>query len=311
MKWILCGKNDAAVQCLEFLVDARDEVHVVGIAGDDGKDGWQLSLRKAAERLGVAFEQPRRINADDVVESLARSGADALISIQYDQILRAKLFRAVPFPCLNFHFALLPRHRGVSPMAWAILEGDDEAGVTLHHMIPDIDAGDLLAQKAVPIEPDDSARDLYDKVSVATVELFRECHPFREELLGRRLVQDGARACYHRSGDFDFSLRDIDWRRPAAELHPWLRALIFPPFQYPETRLGSRTLCVTAVAGEVGDRTSHPPGTVVSTGPDQLRVATGRGSVGILGLCDASDAGDAERRVGGIDARIREGDRFQ
>ena len=109
-----------------------------------------------------------------------------MVSIQYDQILRASLFDAVPFPCLNLHFSLLPRHRGVNPIAWAILSGDSEAGVSLHHMVPDIDAGHVIDQRRVPIDPGGTARELYDALAAACFELFRDSLPFSRALLDGR-----------------------------------------------------------------------------------------------------------------------------
>jgi len=286
VKWILAGKNDAAIASLELLVERGDEVLVVGVHGDDGRDGWQRSLRKAATRLGVRFEQPRRIHAPDVLERLAGFGARALISIQYDQILRAPLFEALDRPCLNLHFSLLPRHRGVSPIAWAILSGDREAGVTLHHMVEAIDAGDLIAQQRVPIGPEDTAREIYDATSQAAAELFRSSHPFSDSLLATRLPQDPAAASYHRAGEFDFSQRTVDWSRPAGELQRWLRAMIFPPHQHPEIRCAGRVLAVTRVGGELAAAAPAPPGSVVEVSPRGARVACAGGTLWIAGLAD-------------------------
>ena len=128
-----------------------DEVWVIGTFGDDGIDGWQRSLVAAADRLGIRCSQPKRINDPVAIAELAAFQADALLSIQYDQILRGALFQQIGCRCLNFHFALLPRHRGVSPIAFAVLEGDAEAGVTLHEMVEQIDAGQVIQQRAVPI----------------------------------------------------------------------------------------------------------------------------------------------------------------
>ena len=263
MRWVLCGKNDAAVHALAFLVGTGDDVLAVATHGDDGRDGWQCSFRAEAERLGVPCERPRRINDGASIERLAAHRADALLSIQYDQILRDPLFRGIGCPCLNLHFALLPRHRGVAPIAWAVLAGDAEAGVTLHHMVEDIDAGDVVAQRSTPIRSDDTARDVYDRVSRAAVELFTACYPFGAELLATRLQQDPRKASYHRSGDFDFSQRTVDWTRDAASLHAWLRALIFPPLQRPETALDGRRLAIDGVAGFLLGPAGAPPGTAV------------------------------------------------
>lgn len=286
MRWILCGKNDAAAAALEMLVERGDEVLVVAAAGDDGRNGWQRSLRGTAERLGLRVEQPRRINAAPFVRDLADFDADALLSIQYDQILKAPLFEALACPCLNFHFALLPRHRGVQPVAWAILSGDAEAGVSLHHMVEAIDAGDVLAQRTVPIDPAGTARELYDALSRACIALFGDAYPFPVELLERRLVQDPARACYHRAGDIDFSQRRTDWRRPAPELQRWLRAMIFPPFQHPETRWRGRDLRIERVAAGVGAAVDAEPGRVVSRSGASVEVAAGGGTIRILSLGD-------------------------
>lgn len=292
MRWILCGKNDAAVTILEFLIEQGDEVHVVATRGDDGKDGWQRSLVGAAGRLGVPVECPRRINDPGFVAKLAGLSARALVSVQYDQILKDPLFESIGCPSLNLHFSLLPRHRGVAPIAWAILEGDTRAGTSLHHMVEAIDAGDVLAQRAVSLDPEDTARDLYDKVSSAASGLFRECYPLPDELLGRRLVQDAAVACYHKGGDFDFSERSVDWSRPVDELHRWLRAMIFPPMQYPQTHIEGRAWTLRRLAPQVGARAASPPGTVLASGPDGVEVAAAGGTIRITDLIplEASDA---------------------
>jgi methionyl-tRNA formyltransferase len=282
---LLAGKNDSAALALEFLRERGDEVLVVGIRGDSGTDGWQRSLVAAARALGVACEQPPRINEPATIARLRAWRPDLLVSIQYDQILKEPFFRGIGCPCLNLHFALLPRNRGVAPIAWAIVEGDRETGATLHHMQVDIDAGDVVAQRAVPIAATDTGRVLYDKVSHAADELFRESYPFGPGLLGRRIPQDPRIATYHRNGDFDFSRRDVDWTMEAARLQRWLRALVFPPFQFPLFMLGGRKLAITAVAGEVG-ATRAAPGSVLAADASALEIAAKGGSVRIRGCAE-------------------------
>jgi methionyl-tRNA formyltransferase len=305
MRWVLCGKNDAAAHALAFLVEKGDDVLAIATHGDDGHDGWQRSFRAEAARLGVPCERPRRINDAASIERLAAQRADALLSIQYDQILRDSLFQGVGCPCLNLHFALLPRHRGVAPIAWAVLAGDAEAGVTLHHMVEDIDAGDVIAQKSTAIRPDDTARDVYDRVSRAAVELFEDCYPFGAELLATRLQQDARVASYHRAGDFDFSRRTVDWTRDASSLHAWLRALIFPPLQRPETALGGRRLAIDGVAGSLLGPAGAPPGTVIGRPADGVDVAAGDRALRITRLIDLERPDSGE-----VAGQIAVGDRF-
>ncbi len=289
MKWILCGKNNAAVASLEFLVGQGDEVWTIGNRGDDGRDGWQRSLKAAARRLGMPFDQPPKISDPEFVSRLARFGATAMISIQYEQILRANLFRAIGCPVLNLHFALLPRHRGVAPVAWAILEGDDRAGVTFHHMVEDIDAGDVIAQRELPIDPELTARELYDRLTAAATSLFQESYPFGSELLGRHRPQDPSRGCYHRGGDLDFSNREVDWKQPAAELQRWLRAWIFPPLQLPATTLNGRRVLIRRVAGVLGPSMAGSPGDVLANSEAGIEVAAADRSLRITELADPAN----------------------
>jgi methionyl-tRNA formyltransferase len=288
VRFVLCGKNDAAVESLGFLVEKGNEVLAIGVAGDEGRDGWQRSLKRAAETRGIPFEQPGRINDPAFVDRLRAFAPDALISIQYDQILKNILLQGLGAPCLNIHFALLPRHRGVSPIAWAVYDGDAKAGATLHHMVEDIDAGDLIAQRAASIAPDDTAREVYDKVSDAAAGLFRECYPFPPSLLEQRLPQSDERAVYHRAGDFDFSKRRIDWLRPADELHRWIRAMIFPPLQYPEAMLGGRLFQVTRLNALIGPPAPLEPGSVVARSAELIDVAARDGVIRITGIREAS-----------------------
>jgi len=297
VRWILCGKNDVSVEALELLVARGDEVWVIATRGDEGRDDWQRSLRKAAADLGVRCDAPAKINAASFVERLADFGATALLSLQYDQILRGPLLRAIGCPCLNFHFALLPRHRGVAPIAFAVLAGDREAGVTLHRMVEDIDAGDVLDQRAVTVGATDTAREVYDAVSRAAVALFCDRYPFGSDLLNGGRVQDSTSASYHRQGDFDFSTRTIDWQRAAVELQRWLRAMIFPPFQFPEIEWEGRVLRVCAVGPAIGASGDAPPGTVVARDTDGLEVAAIDGTVRIAGFVDI-DASELPVEVG-------------
>ncbi len=288
MRVILCGKNDAAVHALDHMLENGDDVWIVGTHGDDGEDGWQRSLVGAAREKGVDLVQPKKINAPEFIDQLKGYGADLLISIQYDQILHEPLFSLIGCPCLNLHFSLLPRNRGVAPIAWAILEGDRETGATLHHMVEDIDAGNIIEQEPVPIADDETGRSLYDKVTLGAAELFRKCHPFDAELLAKRIEQDASKATYHRAGTFDFSKRVVDWHRPAGDLHRWIRAMIFPPLQNPEFTADGRRFLITDVDGAIVP-TDAAPGTVVDASMDGVMVAAKGGAIRIRGLADAAD----------------------
>lgn len=308
MKWILCGKNDVAVAALELLAARGDEVLAIGVHGDRGEDGWQRSLRRAAARLGVRFEQPRRLSDPAWIEALAAFGARALVSIQYDQILRGPLLRGIGCPCLNLHFSLLPRHRGAAPIAWAILSGDAQAGATLHHMEEAIDAGDIVAQRAVPIGPETTARELYERVCAAASGLFADLYPFDASRLAARRAQPTEGVPTRRSGDLDFSQRRVDFAREAQELQRWLRAMIFPPFQRPETGSAGRVLSIGRIGGQLGPAAGAAPGTVLASEAGALTVAARGGS---LRLAELGDPGRPEATSEQIARKIPVGARLE
>ncbi len=286
MRIILCGKNDSAVHCLQFLVERGDQVWAVGTRSDDGNDGWQRSLKRAAVRLRVPFDQPANINDAGFIKRLADLRSSVLVSIQYDQILQGPLFEAIGCPCINLHFSLLPRNRGVAPIAWAVLSGDRETGATMHLMVRSVYAGDIITQRAVPIAPDDTARQVYDKVAMSAVEVFKACYPFSPEQLAARQPQDPSVSSYHKYGEFDFSRRRIDWGRPVGELHRWLRSMIFPPLQYPEVVVNGRTMAVARIGPQIIDSSATRPGVVVAVSPGALDVTAKGGAIRICEVID-------------------------
>ena len=290
MRWVLCGKNDAAVAALEFLVERGGEVWAIPNRTDPGEDGWQRSLLRSARRLGVHVEQPRNINAPEFAAKLAGFRPHALISIQYDRILKGTVLDA-GFPCVNLHFSLLPRHRGVAPVAWALLEGDDEAGVTLHHMVEGIDTGNVITQRSFRLEGGETARDLYDRLTILAQDLFVDVFPFTPDDLDRGRVQPSETACYHHAGEFDFSLRRTEWSRPARELHRWLRAMIFPPLQHPETSWKGHVLRIESVTPALEAAHGVPPGTIVARRGRAAIVESEGGAIGVeISRCEDAAA---------------------
>jgi methionyl-tRNA formyltransferase len=160
-----------------------------------------------------------------------------VFSFYYRRMLKRPLLALPRLGALNMHGSLLPKYRGRAPVNWAILHGETETGATLHYMTEKPDKGDIVAQTRVPILPDDTARDVFDKVTVAAEltldgvlpDLIRGSAPRRPQnpgegsYYGGRKPEDGV----------------IDWSRSATEIHNLVRA-VAPP--YPGAR--------TAVAGK-------------------------------------------------------------
>jgi methionyl-tRNA formyltransferase len=153
-------------------------------------------------------------------------------------MLKPPLLRVASRGALNVHGSLLPRYRGRAPVNWAVLFGERETGATLHYMTEQPDAGDIVAQTAVPILPDDTAREVFDKVTVAAEMTLDRALPALVDGTAPRLPQDLAQGGYF--GGRTPADGTIDWNRDAAAIHNLVRA-VAPPYPGAFTTVGRRS----------------------------------------------------------------------
>ena len=128
---------------------------------------WFESVQKLAELHGIPTITPDNPNAPEVVEQIRALQPDFYFSFYYREMLKAPLLAIPKRGALNMHGSLLPKYRGRVPVNWAIIRGETETGATLHYMTEKPDNGDIVAQQAVPILPDDTAHEVFQKVTVA------------------------------------------------------------------------------------------------------------------------------------------------
>lgn len=277
---VVLGRTSLAVEGLRTVLDAGDEVVlVVADPGDDGVDGWQRSLRREAEDRGIPTVAPRNVNDPEVVGTIRAAGAEILLSFQAAWILAAPLIETPSLGALNLHFGPLPRYRGVAPIAWAIMNGERSTGVTLHHIDTGVDSGPVIASAVVPIDESDTGRTLYDKCLVAAVRLFRDRWPTLRESIPAGSAQDPNAALYYNRWALDFTDRRVRWDRDCEVVASWIRAFIFPPFQYPQVALpDGRLLDVAAISW---DRAPHRrrPGEVLAVRRNGVIVAAAGGRI--------------------------------
>ena len=276
---VVLGKNALAVEGLRTILAAGDAV-VLALAdpSDDGEDGWQPSFRRFAGATGVPVRAVADINDPAFVAEIAALRPDFLLSFQAAQLLKAPLLETPIMGALNLHFGPLPRYRGVAPIAWAIINGEAATGVTLHHINVGVDNGPIVSSKAVPIRPEDTGRTVYDGCSEAGIELFRESWPHvrLETPAGR--PQSRVDALYYNRYSIDFSQRSVSWRGDCESIANWMRAFIFPPFQFPALTLGDIPFEITSVRW---DRRPHRgrPGEVLALSADGVAVAAPGGRI--------------------------------
>lgn len=162
------------------------------------------------------------------IDAIQATGADIGLSVLFGYRLKPEIVGLFPKGCFNLHPALLPYGRGADPNAWAIIDGEP-AGTTLHWIDDNIDTGDIVGQRRVPIEPTDTGERLYRRLEEESIILLMESWPAVASGTAARQPQTGA-GSYHRRAQLREAERiDLDATYTGRQLIDRLRALTFPP----------------------------------------------------------------------------------
>jgi methionyl-tRNA formyltransferase len=274
LKVLFFGYSQAGYRAVRLLAERGDEVLAVVTHRDDPHENrWYRTPAEAAAEgphppgpplppphsptpgeggitSGTASEDSWApvVYSEDLgpggVEELAeRLAPDLILSVFYRDLLPGRVLAAARLAALNLHPSLLPAYRGRAPINWVLVNGERETGVTLHHMTARADAGDIVAQQAVPIAPRDTAFTLYHKVEHAAVEILTASLPLVAEGKAPRMPQNLRRSSY-------FGRRRpedgrIDWTWPAARIDALVRA-VAPPWPGAFSELEGRRIVVAA-----------------------------------------------------------------
>ncbi|TRZ98371.1 MAG: formyltransferase [Rhodocyclaceae bacterium] len=256
---IVFAYHNVGVRCLSVLLaHGVNVVCVVTHQDSPNETIWFDSVAELAARHDVPVITPEDPNDPAVVAELAALLPDFLFSFYYRLMLKAPLLALPKQGAWNMHGSLLPRYRGRVPVNWAIIHGERETGATLHRMLEKPDAGGIIAQQAVPILPDDTALEVFNKVTLAAEMALDRVLP---ELLAGRAVakpQDLAAGSYFGARRAEDGR--IDWNQPASVVHDLIRAVAPPyPGAFSDTPKGrlrvQRSLHPT---GETGPHGGHP-----------------------------------------------------
>lgn len=223
---VVFAYHDVGVHCLQLLLDAGVEVALVVTHEDNAQENiWFASVAALCRTRGIAAITPASAADPALLAQVQALRPDFLFSFYYRHLLPAALLAVAP--AYNMHGSLLPRYRGRAPVNWAVLHGESETGATLHRMTAKPDAGAIVAQQAVPIGPDDTAFDVFGKVSAAAVQVLAGALPAL--LAGRapQLPNELARGSYY--GGRRPEDGRIDWSAPAQAVYNLHRA-VAPPY---------------------------------------------------------------------------------
>jgi len=244
MKVVFFGGRPLGALCLEELVKGKINIPLVVPNYDEFESNlWYHSTVEIATASGLHVYKTKNICNDEGIKLIRDINPDVIFSIFFLQILKNPILDIPKLGCINIHFAPLPKYRGFYPQMHAIINGEKTHGVTMHFMDEDIDSGDVIIQKSVPISGTDTGKDLYFRCVDVGLEIFKEGLYYL--LMGKRLPrhpQDNSQATYYKKEIPNN--REIDWSCDAERIYNFIRALTFEPFEPPFFYIGTKRMVV-------------------------------------------------------------------
>lgn len=277
MRIVFMGTPDFAVPSLQALIDAGHDVCAVYTQPDKPQGRKQILTAPPVKTLALEHDipvfQPNTLKNEDEQARLRELAPEVIIVVAYGKLLPKAVLDIPPHGCINVHGSLLPRWRGAAPIQWAVIAGDEMAGVTTMQMAEGLDTGDMLLTYETKVGEKETAGELFDRLAQSGAELLTQTLVKLDEITPR--PQDDAQSCYAHMLDKQMAV--IDWSKSAHEIDCLIRGL--NPWPIALTTLSGERLKVFAAEKAAGN---GEPGTVLEANPKKgLTVACGEGALGL------------------------------
>ncbi|WP_242363740.1 methionyl-tRNA formyltransferase [Limosilactobacillus antri] len=275
---VFMGTPQFAVPILQGLLDRPEyDVQAVLTQPDHRVGRKHVLTPSPVKQLAVANNikvlQPAKLNKSPEMDEIIALQPDLLITAAYGQFLPSKLLAAAKIAAVNVHGSLLPKYRGGAPVQYSIINGDAETGISIMYMVKQMDAGDVLAQRAIPIEKDDDNGTMFDKLSILGRDLLLETLPQLVAGTATAIPQDESKVVF--SPNISTAQERIDYRLPADRIDDKVRGLRPAPLgNMVIDGLRTKIYDVTPL----DEKTSLQPGQVVRATKHQLVLAAGNGT---------------------------------
>lgn len=227
MRIIFMGTPDFSVPCLEALIKSDNEVVGVFTQPDKPKGrGYELTpppVKVCALNNNLPVFQPASMRNGEALEIINSLNAELIIVVAFGKILPKEILESVKYGCINIHASLLPKLRGAAPIQWSIINGESETGVTSMQMDVGLDTGDMLIKKAITINEDITAEELFDELSEMGAEVLVETIDALKNNELKPEKQDDALSNY--APIITKEICPLDFSKSALEVHNKVRGL--------------------------------------------------------------------------------------
>ncbi len=280
---VFLGTPDFAVNCLRGVLD-DDHFEVVGVVTQpDRPSGRKMLLtpspvKSFAQARELRVISPESVNKEVILQEVQKWSAEVAIVVAFGQIVSQKFLDSFQFGCVNVHASLLPRWRGAAPIQRAIEAGDELTGVALQKMVKELDAGDVLGLRQIPVTSNMNAQELHDQLAILGTDLLKiELMDYVRGNLAPS-AQDKNHITYAKK--IEKTEAEIKWTDSAKHLHNRIRAFVMGPGTWVPFQGKKLKIHRTEIASL--STSTHAPGEIVELGADFLTVATGAGSLKIF-----------------------------
>ena len=283
MKVIYMGTPDFAVHALKSIVEAGHEVVACFTQPDKAKVRSKAlqptPVKKQALEYGIPVYQPVKLRDQENVDIIRSFAPDVIVVAAYGQILPESILNIPEYGCVNIHASLLPKYRGAAPIEWAIIDGEQETGVTTMYMAKGLDTGDMIEREVVQITVDDTGESLTDKLAECGAKLILSTLKKLEDGTAVRTVQDDSLSCY--ASMLTKNMGDIDFTQPAEKIERLVRGL--QPWPCAFTKINGKGVKIYG-ANVVDKPEGVQPGSVINVTKKSFAIACGEGAIQITRL---------------------------
>ncbi|UXS74865.1 methionyl-tRNA formyltransferase [Staphylococcus chromogenes] len=271
-KIVFMGTPDFSTSILEMLIESYEVVAVV--TQPDRPVGRKRTLtpppvKKVAMAHDLPVYQPEKLSDSETLNTLLNMEYDLIVTAAFGQLLPKALLDHPKYGAVNVHASLLPKYRGGAPIHQAIIDGESETGVTIMYMVEQLDAGDMIAQQALPIEDQDNVGTMHDKLSALGTKLLSDTLLSILNGTNPRTAQDDTKASF--ASNIQREDEWIDWSQDARTIFNHIRGL--SPWPVASTRFDDKVIKIYA-ADIVKDITGEA-GKIIGTTKKQIIVGTG------------------------------------
>jgi methionyl-tRNA formyltransferase len=266
----------------------KDKANIVAVythEDDPNEEIWFRSVKRIAEENNIPVKTPRKLEPADI-EEIRLLEPELILSIYYRAMIPKDVLDIPHLGAYNIHGSLLPKYRGRACINWAVLNGENETGATLHVMTEFADRGDIIAQKSLPILFEDTGHDVFLKVADVARKILMDSINALETGTAIRTPQDESQAT--KFGKRTPEDGKIDWDKTAIEIYNLIRSLTHP-FPGAFTTWNGKRVFIWEAKPEEG---TGPPGEIISKNP--MLVGTGSG---LLRIINFQPEGEPERNA--------------